>query len=417
MPTPFLTHPFPVTVFALIFFPLLSLAGKTCSNYYCVSSNGTDGDADSRPQLLPIRFPFLAVASNQSARCGYPGFELSCNKQSQPLINLGSSGQFTVVQINYTKQVIWITDPNECLPKRILNLNLSGSPFTGFENCEFTFFNCSFSPNSSLPFGISEREKISCLSGQNYTVFYAAPSTFSYGYLSGSSKCRQIKQVSVPMCRWFEKPFDVLQLSWSAPQCGSCEARWGSCGFKGDSDLTVVCHVPRGGSGSGSGSVLPRGVEYGLILGVGIPGLVCVIGLILFISSKIIIYSQRHRRSNSEFSLSIFRQPAVIASGLDSATIESYPKTVLGESRRLPEPCNDGTCSICLSEYAPQETLRIIPECNHYFHAQCIDDWLREKPTCPLCRNSPEKPAAATASLTATSLATRSTPRNIDLEA
>ncbi|PIN09209.1 hypothetical protein CDL12_18215 [Handroanthus impetiginosus] len=77
------------------------------------------------------------------------------------------------------------------------------------------------------------------------------------------------------------------------------------------------------------------------------------------------------------------------ASGLDRPTIESYPTTVLGESRRLPNP-SDGTCPICLSDYQPKETLRSIPECNHYFHADCIDEWLKLNGTCPLCRNSPE---------------------------
>ena len=62
--------------------------------------------------------------------------------------------------------------------------------------------------------------------------------------------------------------------------------------------------------------------------------------------------------------------------GLDGPTIESYPKTLLGESRELPNP-NDNTCPICLSEYKPKEMLRTIPECNHYFHVNCIDKWLK----------------------------------------
>ncbi|CAL5433368.1 unnamed protein product [Camellia sinensis] len=83
-------------------------------------------------------------------------------------------------------------------------------------------------------------------------------------------------------------------------------------------------------------------------------------------------------------------QPMVIIMGLDRPTIESYPTTVLGESVRLPKP-NDGTCPICLAEYQPKETLRTIPECNHYFHANCIDEWLRVA-----CRNSPGGSSVAT---------------------
>lgn len=131
-------------------------------------------------------------------------------------------------------------------------------------------------------------------------------------------------------------------------------------------------------------------VKYGLILGAGIPGLVCMIGLTFYISGRVRAYNQHRRHVNSEVSPSIYPQPIILTLGLDGPTIESYPKTILGESRRLPKP-SDGTCPICLSEYEPNETLRSIPECNHYFHADCIDEWLRMNATCPLCRNSPQK--------------------------
>ncbi|KAG5249899.1 RING-H2 finger protein [Salix suchowensis] len=78
----------------------------------------------------------------------------------------------------------------------------------------------------------------------------------------------------------------------------------------------------------------------------------------------------------------------VVVVGLDQPIIESYPKIVLGESRRLPRP-NEGPCSICLSDYLPNETIRCIPYCHHCFHADCIDGWLKMNATCPLCRNSP----------------------------
>ncbi|KAL2898099.1 putative RING-H2 finger protein ATL69 [Bienertia sinuspersici] len=66
----------------------------------------------------------------------------------------------------------------------------------------------------------------------------------------------------------------------------------------------------------------------------------------------------------------------------------AYPEVVLGESKRLPKP-NTGPCSICLSEYKPKQTVRCMPDCNHCFHVNCIDQWLKMSPTCPLCRNSP----------------------------
>ncbi|CAI0474139.1 unnamed protein product [Linum tenue] len=78
-----------------------------------------------------------------------------------------------------------------------------------------------------------------------------------------------------------------------------------------------------------------------------------------------------------------------VVAGLDRTSIESLPKILLGESKRLPRPNNGGPCSICLSDYRPKDTLRCIPECNHCFHAHCVDEWLRVTATCPLCRTSP----------------------------
>ncbi|CAL0330986.1 unnamed protein product [Lupinus luteus] len=66
--------------------------------------------------------------------------------------------------------------------------------------------------------------------------------------------------------------------------------------------------------------------------------------------------------------------------GLEGATVENYPKTFLGESRRLLNP-SYYNCSICLLEYEPKEALRIIPEWNHYLHAECIymsHQWLND---------------------------------------
>lgn len=81
-------------------------------------------------------------------------------------------------------------------------------------------------------------------------------------------------------------------------------------------------------------------------------------------------------------------QPTMTMAGLDDSTIETYIKVVLGESRRLPGP-NDITCPICLTDYCPKETIRCIPDCQHCFHADCIDEWLRMNGSCPICRNSP----------------------------
>ncbi|GAA0169464.1 hypothetical protein LIER_23948 [Lithospermum erythrorhizon] len=43
-------------------------------------------------------------------------------------------------------------------------------------------------------------------------------------------------------------------------------------------------------------------------------------------------------------------------------------------------------CSVCLNSFQDDETLRLLPKCNHAFHVQCIDTWLKEHKNCPTCR-------------------------------
>ena len=54
-----------------------------------------------------------------------------------------------------------------------------------------------------------------------------------------------------------------------------------------------------------------------------------------------------------------------------------------------------GRCIVCLSEYHGEDVLRILPYCGHSFHVTCIDIWLQQHSTCPVCRISlrefPEK--------------------------
>ncbi|WOH04895.1 hypothetical protein DCAR_0624307 [Daucus carota subsp. sativus] len=67
-------------------------------------------------------------------------------------------------------------------------------------------------------------------------------------------------------------------------------------------------------------------------------------------------------------------QPSVIS----AITICKYKKG---------EGLVEGTeCSVCLSEFQENETLRLLPKCNHAFHIPCIDTWLRSHTNCPLCR-------------------------------
>ncbi|KAL1307499.1 NEP1-interacting protein 1 [Arachis ipaensis] len=44
------------------------------------------------------------------------------------------------------------------------------------------------------------------------------------------------------------------------------------------------------------------------------------------------------------------------------------------------------SCSICFQDFEDEELIRILPKCGHIFHLQCIDKWLIQQGSCPMCR-------------------------------
>ncbi|KAK3228054.1 hypothetical protein Dsin_007916 [Dipteronia sinensis] len=368
--------------FFLIFFSAIHIS--TSVNTCPVSCSATG--------LGPvIRFPFRL--KDQPLPCGYPKFELSCNNRSQTILNIHKLGNFTVQNINYESQTIWINDPDYCLPERFLrSFSLSDTPFRVEYLMEYTFYNCSSVGITETDFPGSR--VISCMSGDKFTVVAVPTYRFNVSGQGITGLCRVIDTVVMPV---FWPSWSGLEqgvpLKWDRPDCKSCEERGGTCGFTNDFTpiLSVVC-------ANHPGSGLPRSARYGIIIGVAIPGLLCFIGIACYLCGRVRnYYHWRSHHSGTEFMSTITPQLMVILTGLDTPTIESYPKTLLGESRRLPKP-SDNTCSICLCEYQPKEILRTVPECNHYFHVSCIDGWLRLKATCPVCRNSPEGSAIVTPS-------------------
>lgn len=47
----------------------------------------------------------------------------------------------------------------------------------------------------------------------------------------------------------------------------------------------------------------------------------------------------------------------------------------------------DEICIICRDDFKAGESMGTLPSCEHYFHYDCLEKWLRWKEVCPLCRN------------------------------
>ncbi|KAL3823980.1 hypothetical protein ACJIZ3_020009 [Penstemon smallii] len=74
------------------------------------------------------------------------------------------------------------------------------------------------------------------------------------------------------------------------------------------------------------------------------------------------------------------------ARGLDASVMETFPTFTYSEVKHHKIGKGALECSVCLNEFEDEETLKLIPKCDHVFHPECIDVWLQSHVTCPVCR-------------------------------
>jgi hypothetical protein len=67
---------------------------------------------------------------------------------------------------------------------------------------------------------------------------------------------------------------------------------------------------------------------------------------------------------------------------VDTRILNRLPEHIFrgGEPGKTPD-----ACSICLETFRDLETLRTLP-CCHLFHKGCVDSWLAQSHTCPICK-------------------------------
>ncbi|KAL1195485.1 RING-H2 finger protein ATL52 [Cardamine amara subsp. amara] len=107
-------------------------------------------------------------------------------------------------------------------------------------------------------------------------------------------------------------------------------------------------------------------------------------------------YCHRHHENSSEapnldhggggggvFSFRRGISNAAVGDGLNDAMIKSI---TVYKYRKIDRFIDGSDCSVCLSEFEENESLRLLPKCNHAFHLPCIDTWLKSHSNCPLCR-------------------------------
>ncbi|KAK7284107.1 hypothetical protein RJT34_18846 [Clitoria ternatea] len=81
--------------------------------------------------------------------------------------------------------------------------------------------------------------------------------------------------------------------------------------------------------------------------------------------------------------------------GLDESAIREIPTfqfTKEDDDVNVNEMMNHQSmhhgCVVCLTEFQEQDMLKVLPNCSHAFHLDCIDIWLQTNANCPICRSS-----------------------------
>ncbi|KAL5203894.1 hypothetical protein ABZP36_008765 [Zizania latifolia] len=130
---------------------------------------------------------------------------------------------------------------------------------------------------------------------------------------------------------------------------------------------------------------------------------------IVFVCSRLLCaLVRRHRRrraalarfpplASSHFLSSVYVDrlgaPAGAAGGLDPVAVAAFPTRAFSAAAPRGSSSSDSSdaavqCVVCLAEYEEKDVLRIFPYCGHEFHVACIDIWLMQHSTCPVCRIS-----------------------------
>lgn len=139
--------------------------------------------SDHGPQT---RFPFYQNTLHGGPETN-PGFELRCAEETgSTVIRFPShDGDLAVKSVSYDARKLDLTDPERCVHRVFLDLDLSLTPFRYYYRLKsYTYLNCSAE--------LTSHDEIPCLSGHGRHVYTVEPHT------EVPVSCEAIKTVGIP---------------------------------------------------------------------------------------------------------------------------------------------------------------------------------------------------------------------------
>ncbi|KAL2561529.1 hypothetical protein AAZV13_20G087500 [Glycine max] len=246
-----------------------------------------------------ISYPFY-IEETQEPFCGNPGFAISCGPNGFPILNL-SNTHYIIHQIFYENQTLRVsnaafsvsrsntTNSKGCLPVPLThNLTLPSTPefdIAPNQSNMRLFYGC----ESLLPW--PEEHRVGCPNETSSVLaFYKEDKNISLV----SKNCRgevvdTIVEDGIIEGGVEEALRKGLLLTWKAGNCSECHSSGGRCGF--DSIMyTFRCfctdRVHSAKCDPDNGPVIKKGSSLKLVIGIGIPSMLAIGLLFLFLLYK-----------------------------------------------------------------------------------------------------------------------------------
>uniref|UniRef100_A0A674K8R2 RING-type domain-containing protein n=1 Tax=Terrapene triunguis TaxID=2587831 RepID=A0A674K8R2_9SAUR len=105
------------------------------------------------------------------------------------------------------------------------------------------------------------------------------------------------------------------------------------------------------------------------------------VNLILFLWGVVVIETRKHElcSAQSDLALKSRRLGDAAKKAISKLTTRTVKK---GDKETDPDFDH---CAVCIECYKQNDVVRILP-CKHVFHKACVDPWLSEHCTCPMCK-------------------------------